>query len=148
MCRKRPSASSISPHQKNSASKFSGSQLLYDDQSIHSPTNAALLLENIKQEAESFDAVYSEGTPIKTYSASKRSLSVDGHEVPEKYFGFDSVRHSLKACKHEDETLVDGGDSTFTLFASLLDSALQGVVSRLSYMTMHSIYISIYYFFP
>ncbi|KAH7547049.1 hypothetical protein FEM48_Zijuj01G0265900 [Ziziphus jujuba var. spinosa] len=127
---KRSSASSVSPHQKNSASKFSGSRLLYDDQSIHSPTNAALLLENIKQEAESFDAVYSEGTPIKTYSALKRSLSVDGHEVPEVDFGFDSVRHSLKACKHEDEALVDGGDSTFTLFASLLDSSLlQGLMS-------------------
>ncbi|KAF3451998.1 hypothetical protein FNV43_RR08094 [Rhamnella rubrinervis] len=125
---KRHSASGISPHRENSASKFSGSRLLYDEQSIHSPSNAALLLENIKQEVEGFDAFYSEGTPVKTHSASKRSLSVDGHGVPEVDLSFDPVRHSLKACKHEDETLADGGDSTFTLFASLLDSALQGLI--------------------
>ncbi|KAI8027889.1 Nuclear pore complex protein NUP107 [Camellia lanceoleosa] len=33
--------------------------------------------------------------------------------------------YSLKSCKHEDDALSDGGDTTFTLFASLLDSALQ-----------------------
>lgn len=33
---------------------------------------------------------------------------------------------SLKSCKHEDEALMDGGETTFTLFASLFDSALQG----------------------
>ncbi|THG08170.1 hypothetical protein TEA_006177 [Camellia sinensis var. sinensis] len=36
--------------------------------------------------------------------------------------------YSLKSCKHEDDALSDGGDTTFTLFASLLDSALQGLM--------------------
>lgn len=119
--------------------------MLYDEQSIHSPVNAALLLENIKQEVDSFDAVYSEGTPVKTHSASRRSLSVDGRGAPEADLSFDSVRCSLKACKHEDEALADGGDSTFTLFASLLDSALQGTVRKLSYIIVLSM---LFYDFP
>lgn len=105
--------------------------MLYDGHGIHSPTNAALILENIKKEADSIDASYSEGTPLKTHLALKRSLSDEGHGIPEVDFGFDSVRSSLKACKREDETLTDGGDTTFTFFASLLDSALQGVRSKL-----------------
>ncbi|XP_010111983.2 nuclear pore complex protein NUP107 [Morus notabilis] len=125
---KRPSGSSISPHRENSPSKFSESRLLYDGHDIHSPTNAALILENIKNEADSIDASYSEGTPLKTHLALKRSLSYEGHGIPEVDFGFDSVRSSLKACKREDETLTDGGDTTFTFFASLLDSALQGLM--------------------
>ncbi|GMP40737.1 hypothetical protein CsSME_00011069 [Camellia sinensis var. sinensis] len=36
--------------------------------------------------------------------------------------------YSLKSCKHGDDALSDGGDTTFTLFASLLDSALQGLM--------------------
>ena len=125
MCRKRAS-SSVSPQKENSASKFSGGRLLYDGQSIHSPTNATLILENIKQEVDSMDALYSERAPLKTHSASKRSLSHDGYGISEAE-GFNSFRYSLKACKHEDESLADGGDTSFTLFASLLDSGLQGV---------------------
>lgn len=101
--------------------------MLYDGQNIHSPTNAALILENIKQEVEGIDASYSGGTPLKVHSALKRNLSHDGDGIPEADFGFDSVRSLLKACKREDETLADGGDTTFTFFASLLDSALQGI---------------------
>ena len=73
---------------------------------MHSPTNAALILDNIKQEVD----------------------SMDGHGIPEVDVGFDSVRSSLKACKREDESLADGGDTTFTFFASLIDSAIQGVL--------------------
>ena len=40
--------------------------------------------------------------------------------------GTDSVCYSLKACKHEDDSFTDVGDTTSALFASLLDSAIQG----------------------
>ena len=111
--------SSISPHHENSASKYSEPGLLYDGQNIHSPTNAALLLENIKQEAEGIDADHLERT-----SFSRRRLPIDGTDMDD---GAGSVHHSIKLLKHEEDSLADDGDPTFSLFASLLDSALQGV---------------------
>lgn len=117
--------SNISPHQENSASKFSESRLLYDGQSIHSPTNAALLLENIKQEVESIDPYHLEGTPGRT-PVSKRRSPIDGTEV-DVGAGSGLVHHSIKLLKQEEDSLADDGDTTFALFASLLDSALQGV---------------------
>ncbi|GMP40709.1 hypothetical protein CsSME_00011051 [Camellia sinensis var. sinensis] len=109
----------------NSVSKFSGTRILYDGQSIERRPNAALFLEDIKQEVESFDFDQLEGTPAKTQSALwRKSLAGDA--------AADSIRrpgsYSLKSCKHEDDALSDGGDTTFTLFASLLDSALQGLM--------------------
>lgn len=113
--RKRPFGSSISPNRDKSASRFS---------------NAALFLENIKHEVENFDAVYSEGTPAKTQSPSKRRSSIDSRDISEVDIAGDSFRrtgiHSLKAIKYEDDEAGDRVDSTFSLFASLLDSALQG----------------------
>lgn len=73
------------PHRGNSSS-FS-EILLHDGHRIQCFTNAALVLENIKQEAENYE----------------RSLSVFGHG--EDQFGFVSV-HSLKAIKHEDESFT------------------------------------------
>ncbi|CAL5379580.1 unnamed protein product [Camellia sinensis] len=106
----------------NSVSKFSGTRILYDGQSIERRPNAALFLEDIKQEVECFCFDQLEGTPTKTQSALwRKSLAGDA--------AADSIRrpgsYSLKSCKHEDDALSDGGDTTFTLFASLLDSALQ-----------------------
>ncbi|PQM40473.1 nuclear pore complex protein NUP107 isoform X2 [Prunus yedoensis var. nudiflora] len=124
---KRHLGSNISPHQENSASKFSESRLLYDGQSIHSPTNAALLLENIKQEVESIDPYHLEGTPGKT-PVSKRRSPIDGTEV-DVGAGSGLVHHSIKLLKQEEDSLADDGDTTFALFASLLDSALQGLMS-------------------
>ncbi|WCJ39372.1 hypothetical protein M5689_020364 [Euphorbia peplus] len=107
---KRHSVSSVSPHEDTSLSKFKESRLFYEGQSIHSPTNAQLLLENIKQEADSIDADRFEGVDL----------------------GFDSIRRlgseSLKACKIEDESLTDSGEAVFGLFASLLDSGIQGLM--------------------
>ncbi|XP_022146714.1 nuclear pore complex protein NUP107 [Momordica charantia] len=125
--RKRPS--NISPHKEVSSSTFSESRILYDGQSFHSPTNAALLLENFKQEAESLDADHLEATPLKGSSASKRRLSIDSQEISEASLGPDSVRYSLKAYKHENDPLSNSGDTTYTFFASLLDSSLQGLMS-------------------
>ncbi|VVA20711.1 PREDICTED: nuclear pore [Prunus dulcis] len=124
---KRHLGSNISPHQENSASKFSESGLLYDGLSIHSPTNAALLLENIKQEVESIDPYHLEGTPGKT-PVSKRRSPIDGTEV-DVGAGSGLVHHSIKLLKQEEDSLADDGDTTFALFASLLDSALQGLMS-------------------
>ncbi|TKY64237.1 nuclear pore [Spatholobus suberectus] len=122
---KRHSTSGASIQQDNSASKLSETGLLYDGQNIHSPTNAALVLENIKQEVESLDADYLEE---KTPHSSRRRLSADIHGVPGVDAGFDSVRYSLKACKTEGDSLGDGAETIFTLFASLLDSSLQGLI--------------------
>jgi len=122
-CRKRHSTSGASIPPDNLASKLSETGLLYDGQSIHSPTNAALVLENIKQEVDSLDADYLEE---KTSYSTRRRLSADFPGVDP---GFDSVRYSLKACKTEGDTLGDGADTIFTLFASLLDSSLQGNAS-------------------
>ncbi|THG22923.1 hypothetical protein TEA_026970 [Camellia sinensis var. sinensis] len=123
--RKRHSTSS----HDNSVSKFSGTRILYDGQSIERRPNAALFLEDIKQEVESFDSDQLEGTPAKTQSALWRKSLAGSHGVSEADAGADSIcrpgSYSLKSCKHEDDALSDGGDTTFTLFASLLDSALQ-----------------------
>lgn len=124
LCRRRPS--NISPHKDVSSSTVSESRILYDGQSFHSPTNAALLLENFKEEAESLDADHLEATPLKESSASKKRLSIDSHEILEASLGTDSVRYSLKACKHENDPLSNSGDTTYTFFASLLDSSIQG----------------------
>lgn len=129
---KRHSTSSVSPYQDTPVSKFKESRLLYEGQSIHSPTNAALLLENIKQEADSIDTDHIEGTPARTHSAFKRRYSVDSHGISEVDLGVDSIRRlgseSLKACKIEDESLTDSGETIFGLFASLIDSSIQGLM--------------------
>ncbi|KAL7233637.1 hypothetical protein ACSBR1_017281 [Camellia fascicularis] len=73
-----------------------------------------------------------EGTPSKTQSALWRKSLVGSRGVSEVDVAADSIRppgsYSLKSCKHEDAALSDGGDTTFTLFASLLDFALQGLM--------------------
>ncbi|XP_011048583.1 PREDICTED: nuclear pore complex protein NUP107 [Populus euphratica] len=132
---KRHSISSVSPHQDGPVSKFSESRLLYDGNNIHSPTNAALILENIKQEVDSIETYHFEGatTPTRNQSAIKRRSSVDSRGgFSEADLGIDSVARfgsqSLKACKIEDETLTDSGETTFGLFASLFDSAIQGLM--------------------
>lgn len=129
---KRGSTSSISPLEENSTSKFSGAWLLYDGQSIERRPNAALFLEDIKQEAESYDADHFDLTSTKTQSASRRRVSIDSRGVSEADIGADSVTRpgsfSMKSFKHEDDAVPDGGDTTFSLFASLLDSALQGLM--------------------
>ncbi|XP_024969417.1 nuclear pore complex protein NUP107 isoform X1 [Cynara cardunculus var. scolymus] len=110
---------SPSPHQESYQSKFS---------------NAALFLENIKKEVDHSDGDHSEGTHARTHSSFKRrSPSIDGRGISEMGVANDSVgrprTHSLKVCKHEEDASSDGGDATFSLFASLFDSALQGLMS-------------------
>ncbi|XP_028117208.1 nuclear pore complex protein NUP107-like isoform X1 [Camellia sinensis] len=65
---------------------FSGTRILYDGQSIERWPNAALFLEDIKQEVESFDADQLEGAPSKTQSALWRKSLVGSRGVSELTF--------------------------------------------------------------
>ncbi|MFS7974637.1 putative nuclear pore protein [Helianthus anomalus] len=104
---------SPSPHQENYQSKFS---------------NAALFLENIKKEVDPSDAYQSEGRSRS--SSKRRSPSIDSRGISEIGFANDSVGR-LKVFKHEEDAAaaVDSADATFSLFASLFDSALQELMS-------------------
>ncbi|KAL0380582.1 UNVERIFIED_CONTAM: hypothetical protein Sangu_0122500 [Sesamum angustifolium] len=112
MTRKRHPGSSLSPHHDNSAPRFS---------------NAALFLENIKNEVESLDTDVG-GTPFE--SISRRRTSIDSHGASRFDSAADAMRRrgseSLKVCKQEEHEQVESGDTTFSLFASLLDSGIQG----------------------
>ncbi|KAL7113980.1 hypothetical protein ACP275_04G093000 [Erythranthe tilingii] len=111
---KRNPGSSLSPHHDSSASRFS---------------NAALFLENIKHEVESFDADFGE---THFDSASKMRESLDGLGVYRVDSDADTMRRrgseSLKVCKQEEHEQIESADTTFSLFASLLDSGLQGLM--------------------
>ena len=87
---------------------------MYDGQSFYSPTNA---------------------TPLETFKEDAESLDGDSHAVSVASLGPDSVRYSLKACKHENDPLSNSGDTTYPFFASLMDSSIQGsnYVEHISY---------------
>ncbi|XP_057246650.1 nuclear pore complex protein NUP107 isoform X1 [Beta vulgaris subsp. vulgaris] len=110
---------STSPLQDSSASRFGEGRM----------SNTALFLEDIKQEVESLD--YREGTPSRPHSAYRRR-SPDSQTITDFRSGADlshqAGSHSLKACKIEED-VQDAGESTFSLFASLLDSANEGLLS-------------------
>ncbi|CAI9114461.1 OLC1v1015188C1 [Oldenlandia corymbosa var. corymbosa] len=112
--------SSISPRNDGSASRLSEIR-----------SNAALFLEDVKQEVESLDTDHG-GTPSKTPFSSKRRLLVDDLGQSELDFGDESVLgsgfRSLKAFKLEEDAVADDRDTTCSLFASLLDSTLQGLM--------------------
>ncbi|CAL5330404.1 unnamed protein product [Camellia sinensis] len=114
-CRRYGKRHSTSSHD-NSVSKFSGTRILYDGQSIERRPNAALFLEDIKQEVESFDADQLEGTPSKTQSALWRKSLAGSRGVSEVDVAADSIRqpgsYSLKSCKNEDDALSEGGHTT------------------------------------
>ncbi|KAL6491760.1 hypothetical protein OROGR_034125 [Orobanche gracilis] len=101
---KRHPGSTVSPHHDNSASRF---------------TNAALFLENIKHEVESFD-MDTGGTPFEYVS--KRRASVGGDDDTIHRRGSES----LKVCKQEEHEQTENADTIFSLFSSLLDSGLRG----------------------
>ncbi|CAA6664616.1 unnamed protein product [Spirodela intermedia] len=102
----------------NSGSKFAQARLLYDDNSIQRRPNAALLLEEIKQEVDSYEAEGFEGEFRMPISLNLGSEATHHHAGP-----------PLTSIKQEDEVSVDAGEeATFTMFASLLDSALQGLL--------------------
>ncbi|KAI9096860.1 hypothetical protein K1719_025843 [Acacia pycnantha] len=47
-------------------------------------------------------------SPAKTQFSTKRSFPADTHGGPDMDSGFDSIRHSLKACKQEGDSFRDG----------------------------------------
>lgn len=106
----------------------------------------------MKQEADSIDTDHFErittatSTPARTQSALKRRSFIDSRAgVSEADFG----TSSLKACKIEDDSsLVDGdGETTFALFASLLDSAaIQGMIMLLLQPLFATIYCLLAFF--
>ncbi|KAK8965921.1 hypothetical protein KSP40_PGU001805 [Platanthera guangdongensis] len=122
--RKRQSTSSTSPHFGHSVSKFSGAGLLYEGNNIQKRPNAAILIEEIKQEAENYDLDLLEQTASETKYLSKRQGL--GSELNGDY-NLAHSNHPPKSLKQEYDMLVDCGETTFTLFASLLESALQGL---------------------
>ncbi|XP_068662789.1 nuclear pore complex protein NUP107 [Aristolochia californica] len=112
-------SSSFLPFQETSPSKFAEARITYDGHNIQSRPNAALLLEEIKQEAENVEVDGFERTPAKLTSSCRRMSSLDSQ----------MGSPSLLSCKQEDEVLSDTGETIFGLFSSLLDSTLQGLMS-------------------
>ena len=126
--RKRLSSSNASPLLGSSLSKSSEARLLYDGGSIPRRPNAGLLLEDIKQEAQDYSNL--EGLDgSRMFSSAKRRTSLDGGSASDAAYssGRQAARQTLKPVKMEDDMYVPHeGETSFTMFASLLDSANQG----------------------
>lgn len=118
ICRKRHSPSSLSPHREKSVDRLAEIR-----------SNSALFLENIKQEVESLHSDHVT-TPLKMQNDTKWRSSLESHVISGTDFGVDATRQggsiSLITCKEENDAVVDDEGTTFSLFASLLDSALKG----------------------
>lgn len=100
-----------------SVSRFSEARSLHDGSSIPRRPNAGLLLEEVKQEAADYSDIDGLNGP-KLFGSTKRT-SLDGGS------GRKVARSALNLVKLEDD-MPREGETTFTTFASLLDSAIQG----------------------
>ncbi|KAJ1276589.1 hypothetical protein BS78_05G226100 [Paspalum vaginatum] len=128
--RKRLSSSNASPLLGSSLSKSSEARLLYDGGSIPRRPNAGLLLEDIKQEAADYSNIESLDAS-RLFSSTKRRASLDGGSASDAAYssGRQAARQALKPVKLEDDMCVPHeGETSFTMFASLLDSAIQGMM--------------------
>ncbi|CAH9076937.1 unnamed protein product [Cuscuta europaea] len=118
---KRHSPSSLSPRRENPVSRLAEVR-----------SNSALFLESIKQEAESIDEDHGT-TPLKMHHSPVWKASPENNGISAIDFGNDVISHggsiSLKTCKKEHNAVEDNEGTTFYLFASLLDSALKGLMS-------------------
>ncbi|KAM0928971.1 hypothetical protein ACQ4PT_001926 [Festuca glaucescens] len=126
--RKRLSSSNDSPLLGTSVSRFSEARVLHDGSSMPRRPNAGLLLEEIKQEAADYSDIDGlDGS--KLFGSAKRRTSLDGGSAPDAGFisGRKPVRSSMNPVKMEGDMLQEG-ETIFTVFASLLDSAIQGLV--------------------
>ncbi|XP_051181315.1 nuclear pore complex protein NUP107 isoform X1 [Lolium perenne] len=126
--RKRLSSSNDSPLLGTSVSRFSEARVLHDGSSMPRRPNAGLLLEEIKQEAADYSDIDGfDGS--KLFGSAKRRTSLDGGSAPDAGFvsGRKPVRSSMNPVKMEGDMLQQG-ETTFTVFASLLDSAIQGLM--------------------
>jgi nuclear pore complex protein Nup107 len=96
--------------------------------------NAGLLLEEIKQEAADYSDIDGfDGS--KLFGSAKRRTSLDGGSAPDAGFlsGRKPLRSSMNPVKMEGDMLQQG-ETTFTVFASLLDSAIQGQCSNVIWL--------------
>ena len=84
-----------------------------------------MLLENIKEEVDSFHTGLYEAEAVSAASRRESGGDLDGDDDEALFRRVES--QSLKACKVENDELAESGDTTFALFASLFDSALQGL---------------------
>lgn len=126
--RKRLSSSNDSPLLGTSVSRFSEARVLRDGNSIHRQPNAGLLLEEIKQEASDYSDIDGlDGS--KLFGSAKRRTSLDGGSAPDTDFssGRKAARSAFNPVKLEGDVPQEG-ETTFTIFASLLDSAIQGLI--------------------
>jgi nuclear pore complex protein Nup107 len=81
-----------------------------------------LLLEDIKQEA----ADYSNMDGSRWFGSARRGESVDASHAAFSS-GTQAAKQTFKSVKMEDDMDVPcEGETNFTMFASLLDSAIQG----------------------
>ncbi|VAH13154.1 unnamed protein product [Triticum turgidum subsp. durum] len=109
--RKRLSSSNDSPMLGTSVSRFSEARALRDGSSIPRRPNAGLLLEEVKREAADYSDVD----------------GLNGPKLLDGGSGRKAARSTLNLVKLEDD-MPREGETTFTAFASLLDSAIQGLM--------------------
>ncbi|KAE8810197.1 Nuclear pore complex protein [Hordeum vulgare] len=117
--RKRLSSSNESPMLGTSVCRFSKARALHDGSSIPRRPNPGLLLEDVKQEATDYSDIDGLNGP-KLFGSAKRT-SLDGGS------GRRGARSALNLVKLEDD-MPREGETTSTTFASLLDSAIQGLM--------------------
>ncbi|KAF5192752.1 Nuclear pore complex protein [Thalictrum thalictroides] len=121
---KRHTSLGNSPHPETPSSS---SKILFDGNNIQIRPNAALFLEEIKQEVENFES--DGGTHQSSIRQLKRRSLME-----DDFAGFDNFSRRtsspLKSSKiEEDDVYGDVLESTFALFASLLDSSLQKLMT-------------------
>ncbi|KAE8812165.1 Nuclear pore complex protein [Hordeum vulgare] len=102
-----------------SVSRFSEARALHDGSSIPRRPNAGLLLKDVKKEAADYSDIDGLNGP-KLFGSAKRT-SRDGGS------GRRAARLALNLVKLEDD-MPREGETPSTTFASLLDSAIQGLM--------------------
>ncbi|KAH9322539.1 hypothetical protein KI387_017178 [Taxus chinensis] len=118
--------------EKSSTDRVEGGAV-NDDNEEHAYPSPALFLEDIKQEVEGSDPLGVQMSPEernyltmkrRSYSDKRSSQFEDGLAS-----GTQSSHSFLKAAKQEAEEVSDSGETTFSRFETILDSALQGFIS-------------------
>lgn len=112
------SSSSTPPIHEGFDAKFRENNFFFNGSdtttNIQNPDNAALVLDDLKQEIENQEFDGFEASAFRPPDSLRRIS------------GFEPIS-ALKTIKQEDDLFTDSGESIFSLFASLLDSAIQGI---------------------
>ncbi|KMZ57642.1 hypothetical protein ZOSMA_83G00150 [Zostera marina] len=116
---KMQSSSSTPPIHEGFDAKFRENNFFFNGSdtttNIQNPDNAALVLDDLKQEIENQEFDGFEASAFRPPDSLRRIS------------GFEPIS-ALKTIKQEDDLFTDSGESIFSLFASLLDSAIQGLM--------------------